>query len=313
MEGFSKASEPGWWVDSIPLLRYIPWLPFQDAAKRMRSDLDKLYDVPFRFVRQEMERGTAKPSFISQFLDEKEGEATAEDEEFIQAAAASLYSGGADTSPTSLTAFILAMTLYPTVQARAQKEIDDLLQTSSCPPRLPTISDKDRLPFVSAVVKEIWRWNPIVPLGLPHLVTEDDVYRGYTIEKGTVVWANIWSILHDTETFTDPSEFKPDRFMKPDGTLETEGPAEVVTSAFGFGRRVCPGLYLAETNVFLTVVTVLYFFHITKAVDETTGAEITPEVEFEGFICHPRPFKCQIKPRTPELESFLKGLLEELR
>ncbi|RDB21787.1 hypothetical protein Hypma_010853 [Hypsizygus marmoreus] len=284
MAGFSRASDPGWWVDSIPFLRHIPWLPFQQAARGMRADLVRLYDVPFGFVKEEMERGTAKPSFTSDFLEDKKGAATPEDEELIQAAAASLYSGGADTTPSSLTSFILAMTLNPVVQTRAQNDIDALMKASSAAPRLPTIADKERLPYVSALVKEVWRWNPVVPLGLPHLVTEDDEYRGYTIEKGTVVWANIWSILHDEEIFPDSFTFKPERFLDSEGISETGGAAEAVMSAFGFGRRVCPGLHLAENTVFIAVVTMLYFFNITKAIDETTGKEIAPEEDFSGFI-----------------------------
>ena len=95
-----------------------------------------------------------------------------------------------------MTAFILAMTLHPAIQARAQAEFDALLGSPSSGQqqwtRLPTFADRARLPYVSALVLEVLRWNPAVPLGLAHRVTRDDVYRGYFIPQGTVVWANIW-------------------------------------------------------------------------------------------------------------------------
>ena len=92
-----------------------------------------------------------------------------------------------------MTAFILAMTLNPSIQARAQAELDAILGPSgqqwTC---LPTFADRTRLPYVDALVLEVLRWNPAVPLGLAHRLTRDDVYRGFFIPKGTVVWANIW-------------------------------------------------------------------------------------------------------------------------
>lgn len=97
-----------------------------------------------------------------------------------------------------MTAFILAMTLHPAIQARAQAELDALLRVDSPSSdqqqwtRLPTFADRVRLPYVNALVLEVLRWNPAVPLGLAHRVTRDDVYRGYFIPQGTVVWANIW-------------------------------------------------------------------------------------------------------------------------
>ena len=54
------------------------------------------------------------------------------------------------------------MTLHPEVQKRAQKEIDDVVGTD----RLPTSTDRDRLPYCEAVMKEVFRWHPVVPLGL---------------------------------------------------------------------------------------------------------------------------------------------------
>jgi cytochrome P450 len=56
--------------------------------------------------------------------------------------------------------FILAMTLYPDVQRKAQAEIDQMVGNS----RLPNFSDEGVLPYVQAIVKEALRWHPVAPL-----------------------------------------------------------------------------------------------------------------------------------------------------
>ena len=58
--------------------------------------------------------------------------------------------------------FILAMTLYPEVQRKAQAEIDRVVGNSG----LPDYSDQDELPYVDTVLKEVLRWHPVTPLGI---------------------------------------------------------------------------------------------------------------------------------------------------
>jgi len=70
-------------------------------------------------------------------------------------------------------------------------------------------------------------------------------------------------------------------------------------------------MHLAFDSVFIKVVTILHVFRISKAVDNN-GNEITPEVEYEGFISHPKPFKCRIEPRSKELENLVRQRLEEM-
>ncbi|KAI0280320.1 cytochrome P450 [Russula aff. rugulosa BPL654] len=86
--------------------------------------------------------------------------------------------------------------------------------------RLPTFEDRPRLPFVDAICKEVKRWRPAVPLGVPHATASDDVYEGYFIPKGAVVLVNAWAVLHDPARFPEPDLFKPERFIniKGDGT-----------------------------------------------------------------------------------------------
>ncbi|KAH9849043.1 cytochrome P450 [Lenzites betulinus] len=309
MQGFAKASEPGaFLVDNFPVLRHVPeWLlpkgGFKAVARRMRKDLDEMYDLPFAFVKEQIERGKAPSSFTSSYLEEKR-EVTAADEELIKAAAASLYSGGADTTPSSMTALILAMTLWPAVQERAQKELDAVIGTFWT--RLPTVADRARLPFVNAVVLEVLRWNPAVPLGLAHRLTQDDAYRGWYIQKGTVVWANIWSMLQDPAVFPEPTEFRPERYLGEDGSLKVlerhEDPSII---GFGFGRRICPGMFFAMNSVFIGVATLLYLFKINKSKDEN-AEEIVPEADFRGFISHPAPFSCDIRPRSEEAAVLIR-------
>lgn len=80
------------------------------------------------------------------------------------------------------------MRLYPNVMKRAQAEIDDVVGRD----RLPTFADRENLPYIRAIVKEVLRWRPVGPLGLPRRTSQDDVYEGYFIPKGSLVIANAW-------------------------------------------------------------------------------------------------------------------------
>lgn len=75
--------------------------------------------------------------------------------------------------------FFLMMTIHSEIRRRAQEEIDKIVGED----RLPNMSDRNLLPFVDCIVKELHRYNPPIPL-VPHAPTEDDLYHGYFIPKG---------------------------------------------------------------------------------------------------------------------------------
>jgi cytochrome P450 len=76
------------------------------------------------------------------------------------------------------------MILYPDVQSRALAEINVV-----CGDNIPTFEHRPALPYIEAICREILRWQPIVPLGLPHMSIEDDIYEGYFIPKGPHIFS----------------------------------------------------------------------------------------------------------------------------
>ena len=140
-------------------------------------------------------------------------------------------------------------------------------------------------------------------LGVPHLVEEDDVYNGYFIPKGSLVLANIWNMLHDPAVYANPLNFEPERFIASPGKPAEQDPR---VCCFGFGRRVCPGMTLAETSVWLETACALATLNVSKARD-ASGAEITPSGRYlDGTIAHPEPFQCDIKPRSAQAEALVR-------
>jgi len=155
------------------------------------------------------------------------------------------------------------------------------------------------LPFTMAVIKEVLRFTPVVPTGLPHRVTRDDVYQGFRIPKGATVIANIWAITRDKEMYPNPSVFDPDRFIARPGFEPQIDPKKWI---FGFGRRVCPGADFTQTSIFLNITGILATFNISKSMTKD-GQEVEPEIGTvsHGVVCHPKPFDCQITLRSPDL------------
>ena len=148
-------------------------------------------------------------------------------------------------------AFFLAMALYPEVQKKAQQELDAVVGGE----RLPDFSDRQSLPYINALVKELLRWHPATPMGVPHRILADDEYNGHIIPAGATIFVNMWyvrrswsfrgyaqyrvfnrDILRDPQVYPQPEDFVPERFLDSAGNLDVRGrdPADVM---FGFGRR----------------------------------------------------------------------------
>ena len=72
------------------------------------------------------------------------------------------------------------MTLHPEIFSEAQAEIDTVVGRD----RLPELSDREKLPFLECVLKEVYRWNPPAPIAAAHRLMQDDFYEGYLIPKG---------------------------------------------------------------------------------------------------------------------------------
>lgn len=301
MAEFSEAVVVGaWLVDLIPWLRFVPdWVPgtgFKKTARQWRKDSDEVMNVPVDFVEQKMAVNDAKPSYVERLLS---ADHDAEDKMHIEQSAAALYAGGADSTAAGLSFFILAMTAFPDVQKKAQEEIDRVVGTG----RLPGFQDRDKLPYVEAVVKETLRWQPLAPLGPPHMSDEEDEYRGFRIPKGAMLLPSIKWFASDPAVYPDPKSFKPERFLGPNEALSP------YSYIFGFGRRICPGRLLADSSMFLTVAQTLAVFDIQKAVDEKTGKVIEPVIGARpGLVAHPLPFQCRIVPRSKKHVEMIRKI-----
>ncbi|KDQ21382.1 hypothetical protein BOTBODRAFT_168660 [Botryobasidium botryosum FD-172 SS1] len=210
-DGSIRLAHPGAaFVDLVPILKHVPsWFPgagFKRTAKAFKAELDDAVQRPFDHVKAELAAGTAVPSFTSNCL--QDGSYS---DYYTIWSAGSMYFAGTDTTLAALKTFFLAMALYPDVQKRAQVEVDRVTKSSA----LPTLEDRDSMPYIACLLKELQRWIPVAPMNLPHRLMESDYYEGtlsngppsYFLPEGSIVLANVWAITQDEANYKDQKRF----------------------------------------------------------------------------------------------------------
>ncbi|KAE9385840.1 cytochrome P450 [Gymnopus androsaceus JB14] len=308
LNSIAVAATPGaFYVDQITILKYIPeWFPgasFKQKAREWNKLRVKLIDDPYLVTKARLAAGTATPSLTSLALEEIDHtQDVAHQEEIIKLASVTAYGGGSDTTVAYLGGFIIAMLMNPEVQTKAHRELEKVLG----PGDLPSFSDEPTLSYITAIVREVIRYNPVVPLAIPHLLTQDNIYKGYFLPKGSIIMPNVWSILHNEEDYPKPELFNPSRFLDAEWKLNpnVKDPA---TAAFGFGRRACPGKHIAIASLWITVASILACYTIEPELDEN-GKPIKPKGEWYSgptLFNHPLPFKCRFIPRSRDMEASL--------
>ncbi|KAK6148598.1 hypothetical protein DH2020_019510 [Rehmannia glutinosa] len=127
----------------------------------------------------------------------------------IKAFLLNMFAAGTDTTSSTVEWAIAELMRHPKILAQAQQELDSVVGKN----RLVTESDLTRLTFLQAIVKENFRLHPSTPLSLPRIAQESCVVNGYYIPKGSTLLVNVWAIARDPDQWSDPLEFRPERFL----------------------------------------------------------------------------------------------------
>lgn len=180
-----------------------------------------MFNKEYNLLLEKMEKGIAKPCFAVDVLQgaaKKEFEISDTEKIYTWT---SLIEAGSDTTRTAVLQAIAAAACYPSWAIKARALLDEVCGHNA--ERLPTLADRERLPYIMAVVKETLRWRPFLQNGVPHMLTKDDEYEGYRFPAGTEFSWNAYSIALDEKEYKDAERFEPERFMNEDLNKYTKG------------------------------------------------------------------------------------------
>ncbi|KAL7326998.1 hypothetical protein PS15p_209253 [Mucor circinelloides] len=225
------------------------------------------------------------------------------DEHAVTTIMGELLVAGMDTL-SSATAWTLAILChYPDVQRLLAQEIDNFIKKHY---RIPAFDDLCELPYYNAVQKECLRFRPPVYWSIPRKASQDVVYRNYLIPKGSTIIGNIHVLNNDEYAFTQPEKFLPERFLHDSYSMHTSangGLGERDHYAFGWGKRICPGISLAENEMF-NIVTRLMARCTIEPATASNGQVVYPNlynVRNAGTAVMPGPFKLRFVERDNRL------------
>ncbi|KAF9241412.1 cytochrome P450 [Melanogaster broomeanus] len=276
VDRFLQASIPAIAPEKAILLKIFPfhWLPGSSLKLEARTGYEwgiKMVETPYQYVQKRMEAATERPivSMVSDHItrmQECDNTTRSEYESALKHASATAFLGSAET-----------------VWKRAQAEIDTVVGMG----KLPNFDDRPLLPYIDAVLRERSRTttfkvsSPESPQGVPHAASSSDIYKGFYIPSGAIVYANIWAMSRDEARYPTAEQFIPERFLT-------------------------TGRHAAQASLWSAIATMLATLDFGPSKD-AEGKDIAFEPKYtNGATRHPEDFPCCISPRS----HITKGSLE---
>ncbi|KAL8503643.1 hypothetical protein ACS0TY_022394 [Phlomoides rotata] len=237
----------------------------QGIAREMKSHvipgIDEILDSLIE-GRMKKERGRGEENRKKDFLeillelkDHKLGDESSFGLFQIKAVLMDIIIGGTDTTATTVEWVMADLLSNPGAMTKVQQELTDIVGEHN----IVEESHLSNLVYLDAVVKESFRMHPPLPLIVPRVPSKSTTLGGFLIPKGTKVFLNMWSVCMDPQLWKEPSKFVPDRFLNEHADIEYIG-NNYQYLPFGSGRRVCPGLILADRMVMYLLATLLHSF-----------------------------------------------------
>ena len=237
-------------LDYFPLSKYL----HLKAYDRLLQPVLGIFDIIRKFLRERKETFDPEESvndLISGLLHARhkaERESNEErtaflSDDYLVNTIEDMFSGGYETTSTTMKWAIAFLVNYPKYQEDIQLELDEVLGG-----RNPGLDDRANLPLIHATIMETLRVGNVAPLAIPHFTLTDTTLCGYRVPKDTIVFADTESVHLDPKCWENPTMFNPYRHIDGNGKLITN---QGNFYPFGAGRRVCAGEPLAKVELFL--------------------------------------------------------------
>ncbi|KAK7363726.1 hypothetical protein VNO77_05878 [Canavalia gladiata] len=212
-------------------------------------------------------------------------------EEELVTLVSEIISAGTDTSATAVEWALLHLVMDQGIQERLYREIVECVGKDG----VVLESDVEKMPYLSAVVKETFRRHPPSHFVLSHAATAETELGGYTIPKdASVEFYTAW-LTEDPNMWEDPNEFRPERFLIGDGVdVDVTGTKGVRMMPFGIGRRICPAWTLGMLHINLLLAKMVLAFQWLPL----PNAPPDPAETFAFTVVMKNPLKAVIVPRS---------------
>ncbi|CAO2169349.1 unnamed protein product [Urochloa humidicola] len=243
--------------DLFPFLRRLDLLGLRRHAARQIEKVIRVLDgiIDRRLAASSsMDKQQQQGDFLGTLLElVSTGKITRED---VTTILFDVFTAGSDTIAITVEWAMAELLRNPSAMTKLRAEIKAAIGGKN------TIEEADAASMLclQAVTKEAMRLHPVAPILLPHQAVEDGVeIGGYTVAKGSTVIFNVWAIMRDPAAWERPDEFVPERFLDEAAKVDFRGKCfEFIP--FGSGRRMCPGVPMAERVVPLILASLLHAF-----------------------------------------------------
>ncbi|KAI0341497.1 cytochrome P450 [Trametopsis cervina] len=288
----------------VDFVEPLQWMPskMHSRAVKLHDDFIEVYGGMVMAVKERIDSGEDVPHCLAKVLIEEQKKEKLDWEDICMLSTAFAL-GGVHSTSGIIQWFLALIGKHPDIQARAHHELDLVVGRD----RWPDADDEKALPYVRAIIKEVLRVHAPFWNATPHSSTEDFVYNGMYIPKGTAVILNCFTLHHNEERYPDAHLFNPDRYMGDNLTsfesAHLPNAMERDHWSFGAGRRICPGINVAERTLFLAISRLLWAFNFHELPTEPVSLE-----EYEGTSGRtPKPYRIHLVPRHDRVRPAMEA------
>ncbi|KAI8985409.1 cytochrome P450 [Pilobolus umbonatus] len=270
----------------LPLLSFLDYVDGKE--RRMRNHVNKVHR-PLMNKLISHAWSTDKSNF-SKSLKDANPDLTVDD---VMNLMSDVLGAGTDTVTSTLQWTIAILCHHPDIQHKMREELDRFRTENN---RYPRFDEHDDTPYTFSVIREVLRVQAPTTLGLPHQTGKDVEVDGYFIPSGTTILTSMNALHGNSHLYDEPQKFKPERYLNKSGSMTTAANGKLEDRdhfAFGWGRRICPGISMAESQLYNAIVRI----YAGSTVESEEKLPDIVSMENAGLTMRPKKYKVKFVRR----------------